>query len=60
MYTLGDLKHLCNILKVDMKTRMISYGLHKTSRKAAFEYVEGYPLRNYIERQQLRPSFGVG
>lgn len=60
MYTMGDLKHLCNILRVDYKTRMIAYGLFNSSRKAAFSYVEGYPRRNYIEEQRIQPSFGAG
>ena len=52
-YTLGVLKNLCNILRVDEKTRMIAYGLFNTNPRAAFHYVDGYPRRIAIERQKL-------
>lgn len=51
-YPFDELKKVCNALKVDLKTRKIAYGLHKTNHKAAFNYTLGYPKRRYIEQQK--------
>lgn len=60
MLTLGDIKDLCSDYRVDHKTRMVAYGLFKTNRRAAAEYIKGYTRRRYIERQKITPSFGAG
>lgn len=57
LYSHNDLKHLCNDYKVDYKTRQVAYGLHKTNPVVAQDYVRGFPLRNYIERQRLKKEY---
>lgn len=51
--TMGDLKDLCADYRVDYKTRMIAYGLFKTNKMAAAEYVKGHSRRRYIENQRM-------
>lgn len=58
MLTFGDLKDLCADYKVDYKTRMVAYGLFKTNRRAAAEYVQGYIRRRH--KQRIQPSYGAG
>jgi hypothetical protein len=53
-YPFDDLKKICNDLKVDLKTRKIAYGLHKTNHRVAYEYALGYPLRHYVETMQAK------
>lgn len=63
LFTMGDLKDLCADVGIyksrDNKARMVAYGLFKTNRKAAMDYVEGYPRRKHIENQKLPPSYGA-
>lgn len=59
MLTMGDIKELCADYRVDYKTRMVAYGLFKTNKKAAADYIMGYTRRRYIERQRIMPSYGA-
>ncbi len=53
-WSYGDLKLLCERLKVPRQTRAVAYGLHKTNPQAAQKYVEGYQQRNTSRRRKYR------